>query len=91
MLLFNHHKEHCIKKKDSSHLKELNYILEEMPAFEKLLQALVSYGMDENKAAQMIADCINEQYELDKIAETLHDAYQDAKEVVINNGNEYKA
>lgn len=71
--------------------KETKEKLNEDSAFERLLQVLVDYGMDENKAAQMIADCIDEQYELDKIAETLHDAYQDAKEVVINNGSEYKA
>ena len=42
--------------------------LEEDSAFEKLLKVLVDYGMDEEKAAQMIADCIDEQYELDEIS-----------------------
>jgi len=60
-------------------------------AFDKLLKVLTDYGMDEDRASQMIADCIDEQYELDKVSELLSDIYQDAKEVVLNNGEEFEA
>lgn len=70
---------------------ELNNKISRESAFEKLLRVLTDYGMDEDLAAQMISDCIDEQYELDEIAETINNTYQDNKEVVINNGNEYKA
>lgn len=70
---------------------ELKNEIDSESAFEKLLKVLTDFGMDEDKAAQMIADCIDEQYELDKVAETLHEIYQDAKEVVINNGEKFEA
>lgn len=70
---------------------ELNNEIDEESAFEKLLSVLVGYGIDEDQASQMIADCIDEQYEIDEVSKSLNDIYQDAKEVVINNGNEYKA
>jgi len=59
-------------------------------AFEKLLKVLVDYGMDENLAAEMIADCIDEQYELDEIKNDLSNAYQEAKDKSVfdcNNKN----
>ena len=70
---------------------ELKNEIDEESAFEKLLSVLVGYGMDEDQASHMIADCIDEQYELDEVSKLLNDIYQDTKEVVINNGNEYKA
>lgn len=70
---------------------ELKNEINEESAFDKLLKVLTDNGMDEDKAAQMIADCIDEQYELDEVSKSLNGIYQDAKEVVINNGNEYKA
>ena len=71
--------------------EEVKKKLNEDSAFERLLQVLVNYGMDEEIAAQMIADCINEQYELDKIADSFNNIYQDNKDVAINNGINYKA
>lgn len=53
--------------------------LEEDSAFETLLKVLVDYGMDEEKAAQMIADCIDEQYELDEISTKFANIYSEAK------------
>lgn len=70
---------------------EANSMLEEDSAFERLLKVLTDHGMNEDKAAQMIADCITEQYQLDAIADTFNDVYQDAKETVTNLGVEYKA
>ena len=60
-------------------------------AFEKLLKVIVGYGMDEQVAEEMIADCITEQYELDEIRDQLADIYFDAKEIDVNNGQKYDA
>lgn len=70
---------------------EAHDALGEDSAFEKLLKVLVEYGMNEDKAAQMIADCIDEQYKLDEIAEKFSEIYHNAKETIINDGREYKA
>ena len=51
-------------------------------AFEKLLKVLVDFGMNVDDAAQMIADCIDEQYELDGVRDKLSSVYQDAKEAI---------
>lgn len=53
--------------------------LDKDSAFEKLLKVLVNYGMSEQDAAQMIADCIDEQYELDEISTKFAGIYSEAK------------
>lgn len=81
--------------KDLEDIKRLAHeahdALGEDSAFEKLLKVLTDYGMNEDKAAQMIVDCIDEQYQLDAIADTFNDVYQDAKEVIINYGQKFDA
>lgn len=68
-----------LEKKFHTIINDADLKLEEDSAFEKLLKVLVDYGMDEEKAAQMIADCIDEQYELDNIKNQLSNIYQEAK------------
>jgi len=68
-----------LEKKLQMLINDTGLKLEEDSAFEKLLKVLVDYGMDEEKAAQMIADCIDEQYELDNIKNQLSNIYQEAK------------
>ena len=68
-----------LEKKLQTIVNDADLKLEEDSAFEKLLKVLVDYGMDEEKAAQMIADCIDEQYELDNIRDQLSSIYQEAK------------
>lgn len=68
-----------LEKKFQTIINDADLKLEEDSAFEKLLKILVDYGMDEEKAAQMIADCIDEQYELDNIKDQLSNIYQEAK------------
>ena len=68
-----------LEKKFQIIINDAELKLEEDPAFEKLLKVLVDYGMNEEKAAQMIADCIDEQYELDNIKNQLSNIYQEAK------------
>ena len=68
-----------LEKKLQTIVNDADLKLEEDFAFEKLLKVLVDYGMDEEKAAQMIADCIDEQYELDNIRDQLSSIYQEAK------------
>lgn len=68
-----------LEKKFQMIINDADLKLEEDSAFEKLLKVLVDYGMDEEKAAQMIADCIDEQYELDNIKIQLSSIYQEAK------------
>ena len=68
-----------LEKKFQMIINDANLKLEEDSAFEKLLKVLVDYGMDEEKAARMIADCIDEQYELDNIRDQLSSIYQEAK------------
>ena len=70
---------------------EANSNLDEDSAFERLLKILVDFGVKESKAEKLIADCINEQYQLDAIADKFNEAYQDNKDVVINQGNNYHA
>jgi len=55
-------------------------------AFEKLLKVLVDYGMDENLAAEMIVDCIDEQYELDEISTKFASIYSEAKNDISPKG-----
>ena len=68
-----------LEKKFQIIINDADLKLEEDSAFEKLLKVLVDYGMDEEKAAQMIADCVDEQYELDNIRDQLSSIYQEAK------------
>ena len=68
-----------LEKKFQMIINDADLKLEEDSAFEKLLKVLVNYGMDEENAAQMIADCIDEQYELDNIKNQLSNIYQEAK------------
>ena len=68
-----------LEKKLQTIVNDADLKLEEDSAFEKLLKVLVDYRMDEEKAAQMIADCIDEQYELDNIRDKLSSIYQEAK------------
>ena len=68
-----------LEKKFQMIINDADLKLEEDSAFEKLLKVLVDYGMDEEKAAQMIADCIDEQYELDNIRGQFSGIYQEAK------------
>ena len=68
-----------LEKKFQMIINDADLKLEEDSAFEKLLKVLVDYGMDEEKAAQMIADCIDEQYELDNIRDQFSGIYQEAK------------
>lgn len=68
-----------LEKKFQMIINDADLKLEEDSAFEKLLKALVNYGMDEENAAQMIADCIDEQYELDNIKDQFSSIYQEAK------------
>ena len=68
-----------LEKKLQMIINDADLKLEEDSAFEKLLKVLVNYGMDEENAAQMIADCIDEQYELDNIKDQLSGIYQEAK------------
>ena len=70
---------------------EANSNLDEESAFERLLKVLTDYGMNEDEAAQMIADCIDEQYALDAVADKFNNVYQDAKEVIINYGQKFDA
>ena len=68
-----------IKDKFDNLIEDCKEKLNEDSAFETLLKVLVDYGMDEEKAAQMIADCIDEQYELDNIRDQFSGIYQEAK------------
>ena len=68
-----------LEKKLQMIINDADLKFEEDSAFEKLLKVLVNYGMDEENAAQMIADCIDEQYELDNIKNQLSNIYQEAK------------
>ena len=68
-----------LEKKFQIIINDADLKLEEDSAFEKLLKVLVDYGMDEEEAAQMIADCIDEQYELDNIRDQFSGIYQEAK------------
>ena len=68
-----------IKDKFDNLINDCKEKLNEDSAFETLLKVLVDYGMDEEKAAQMIADCIDEQYELDEISTKFADIYSEAK------------
>ena len=68
-----------LEKKLKMIINDAEIKLQEDSAFEKLLKVLVGYGMDEENAAQMIADCIDEQYELDGIRDQLAGVYQEAK------------
>ena len=68
-----------IKDKFDNLIEDCKEKLNEGSAFETLLKVLVDYGMDEEKAAQMIADCIDEQYELDEISTKFADIYSKAK------------
>ena len=68
-----------LEKKFQIIINDTDLKLEEDSAFEKLLKVLVDYGMNEESAAQMIADCIDEQYELDNIKNQLSNIYQEAK------------
>ena len=68
-----------IKDKFDNLIKDCKEKLNDDSAFETLLKVLVTYGMDEEKAAQMIADCIDEQYELDQISTKFADIYSEAK------------
>ena len=74
-----------LEKKLNIAISEAECKLEGDSAFEKLLRVLVEYGMNEDDAAQMIADCIDEQYELDDIRDQLSCIYQEAKETVEEN------
>ena len=60
-------------------------------AFEKLLNILVQAGYEEETAAELIADVIDEQYELDRIGKELSNIYKDAKEIVDKNEQKYVA
>ena len=68
-----------LEKKFQMIINDADLKLEEDSAFEKLLKVLVNYGMDEEEAAQMIADCIDEQYELDEISNSFANIYSEAK------------
>ena len=68
-----------IKDKFDNLIEDCKEELNEDSAFETLLKVLVGYGMDEENAAQMIADCIDEQYELDGIRDQLAGVYQETK------------
>ena len=68
-----------IKDKFDNLIENCKEKLNEDSAFETLLKVLVDYGMDEKKAAQMIADCIDEQYELDEISNSFANIYSEAK------------
>ena len=68
-----------IKDKFDNLIEDCKEKLNEDSAFETLLKVLVDYGMDEEKAAQMIADCIDEQYELDEISTKFAGIYSEAK------------
>ena len=68
-----------LEKKFRMIINDADLKLEEDSAFEKLLKVLIDYGMDEEKAAQMIADCIDEQYELDNIRDQFSGIYQETK------------
>ena len=68
-----------IEERFKNLIEESKEQLSEDSAFETLLKVLVSYGMDEKKAAQMIADCIDEQYELDEILNSFANIYSEAK------------
>ena len=68
-----------IKDKFDNLIEDCKEKLNEDSAFETLLKVLVDYGMKEEKAAQMIADCIDEQYELDSIQQQFIGIYQEAK------------
>ena len=68
-----------IKDKYDNLIEDCKEKLDEDSAFETLLKVLVDYGMDEEKAAQMIVDCIDEQYELDEISTKFADIYSEAK------------
>lgn len=68
-----------IEERLNNLIEESKEKLSEDSAFETLLQVLVNYGMDEEKAAQMIADCIDEQYELDEISNSFANIYSEAK------------
>ena len=71
-----------LEQKLQNAIDEAKLKLEDDSAFEKLLKVLVSYGMDEENAAQMIADCIDEQYELDGIRDQFANIYQEAKDEI---------
>ena len=68
-----------LEQKLQNAIDEAKLKLEDGSAFEKLLKILVGYGMDEENAAQTIADCIDEQYELDSIQQQFIGIYQEAK------------
>jgi len=65
--------------------------INEENAFEKLLSILVGHGYSEDEGAQLIADVIDEQYELDKIRDELSSMYQEAKQIVEENEPKYIA
>ena len=71
-----------LEKKSQTAIDGTYLKIEESPAFEKLLKVLVDYGMDEEKAAQMIADCIDEQYELDELSDKFFNMYSEAKKEI---------
>ena len=60
-------------------------------AFEKLLNILVQAGYEEETAAELIADVIDEQYELDRIGNEISNIYKDAKEILDKNEQKYLA
>ena len=68
-----------LEKKFQMIIDDADLKLKEDSAFEKLLKVLVNYGMDEEEAAQMIADSIDEQYELDEISNSFANIYSEAK------------
>lgn len=79
-----------LKEKFDITTNEAECKLNEESAFEKLLQVLVNYGIDEDEASQMIADCIGEQYKLDEIGESLSNVYQEALDIVEDSAIEKK-
>jgi len=53
-------------------INEANKNSDEETAFDKLMNALVKSGLDENQAEQMIVDCIEEFCEMDEIQASLN-------------------
>ena len=66
-------------------------MLSEENAFEKLLNILMQTGYGEEAAAELIANVIDEQYELDRIGNEISNIYKDAKEIVDKNEPKYVA
>ena len=48
---------------------------EEDSSFDKLLNLLISFGVDEEVGAEMIANCISEQYQIDQIRDEIRADY----------------